>query len=79
MTAGVGGRVEGLEGVQRREKAWERLYWKSTDETGEQQLDWNEVKKLCLRLNIHAPEDDLYGKFKVRLFLTDHRIPTKLH
>ncbi|KAF8509662.1 1-phosphatidylinositol-4,5-bisphosphate phosphodiesterase 1 [Hysterangium stoloniferum] len=54
---------EGLKGVERREKAWERLYWKCADESGEERLEWKEVKKLCLRLNIHAPEADLFKRF----------------
>ncbi|GJJ14667.1 hypothetical protein Clacol_008933 [Clathrus columnatus] len=50
--------------VLRKEKVWERLYWKTSDEAGEERLEWKEVKKLCLRLNIHAPEADLLRKFK---------------
>lgn len=51
--------------VLRKEKVWERLYWKTANEAGGGRLEWREVKKLCLRLNIHAPEVDLLRKFKV--------------
>lgn len=54
--------------VLRKEKVWERLYWKTANEAGGGRLEWKEVKKLCLRLNIHAPEADLLRKFKVNLY-----------
>ena len=66
MSTGIGGRVQGLAGVRRRENAWEKLYWKSADESGEERLDWKEVKKLCLRLNINMPQEKLRSIFKVR-------------
>lgn len=59
--------MSGVGNLERRQQAWERLYWKSADDYGNAKLAWPEVKKLCLRLNIHAPEEDLKYIFKVRI------------
>ncbi|KAF8478826.1 1-phosphatidylinositol-4,5-bisphosphate phosphodiesterase 1 [Gautieria morchelliformis] len=56
--------MSGVGNLERRQQAWERLYWKSADESGDARLAWVEVKKLCLRLNVHAPEEDLKQRFK---------------
>lgn len=57
--------MSGVGNLERRQRAWERLYWKSADNRGDAKLAWPEVKKLCLRLNVHAPEADLKKRFKV--------------
>jgi hypothetical protein len=58
--------MSGVGNLKRRQQAWERLYWKSADDRGDAKLAWPEVKKLCLRLNVHAPEADLKQRFKVQ-------------
>ena len=59
--------MSGVGNLERRQQAWERLYWKSADDRGDSKLAWPEVKKLCLRLNVHAPEEDLKQRFRVRV------------
>ena len=57
--------MSGVGNLERRQQAWERLYWKSTDDHGDAKLEWAGVKKLCRRLNVHAPEEELMWRFKV--------------
>jgi phosphatidylinositol phospholipase C delta len=58
--------MSGVGNLERRQQAWERLYWKSADDQGDAKLEWGEVKRLCRRLNVRAPEEDLVQRFNVR-------------
>lgn len=55
----------GLGNIERRQRVWERHYWKGADESGDQRLAFDEVEKMCRRLNIHSSRDDLYKRFAV--------------
>ncbi|KAF8581199.1 PLC-like phosphodiesterase [Ramaria rubella] len=56
--------MSGVGNLERRQQAWERLYWKSADDHGDAKLAWPEVKKLCLRLNVRAGDEDLKRRFQ---------------
>ena len=57
--------MTGLGNVERRQMIWERQYWKGADEGGDQKLQFHEVERLCRRLNIHSPKQELFHLFKV--------------
>jgi phosphatidylinositol phospholipase C, delta len=62
--------MSGLGSIEMREAVWEKQYWKSADGDGEekdQKLEFEEVEKLCKRLNIRSSKEDLLRLFKVRL------------
>ncbi|KAG8926409.1 Phospholipase C [Tulasnella sp. 418] len=56
--------MRGLGNMERRQMVWEKQYWKGADSTGDQKLDFDEVEKMCRRLNIHTSRDDLLKKFQ---------------
>lgn len=49
-----------------RQTLWEKQYWKGADEEADQKLTFEEVEKLCKRLNISSSKDDLARLFRVR-------------
>lgn len=59
--------MSGLGHLEMRQAVWERHYWKSADEERDQKLVFEEVEKLCRRLNIHSSTGDLWRLFKVFL------------
>ena len=59
------GLMSGLGNVEVRRTLWERQYWKGADEEGDQVLDYNDVERLCMRLNIRLPPAQLRSLFTV--------------
>ncbi len=59
--------MKGLGNVEMRQAMWEKHYWKNADEESDQKLVFDEVSKLCRRLNINTGVEDLYRLFKVRI------------
>ena len=59
--------MSGLGNIERRQMMWEKQYWKGADSSGDDKLEFKEVEKMCRRLNIHTPPDELLKKFKVSL------------
>jgi phosphatidylinositol phospholipase C delta len=59
----------GLGNFEMRQKLWEKQYWKGADQGSDQKLDFDEVEKLCKRLNINPSAEALLRLFKV-LFLS---------
>ncbi|KAG8903572.1 Phospholipase C [Tulasnella sp. 403] len=55
--------MSGLGNMERRELVWQKQYWKAADSTGDQKLDFDEVLKMCQRLNINSDPKDLRTKF----------------
>lgn len=58
--------MTGLGNLEVRQALWEKQYWKGADEEQDQKLTFEEVEKLCKRLNINSSQDDLYRLFTVR-------------
>jgi len=58
--------MRGLGNLDLREALWAKQYWKAADEQADQKLHFEEVEKLCRRLNVNFSRDDLYYRFKVR-------------
>jgi phosphatidylinositol phospholipase C delta len=63
------GLMSGLGNVEMRQSVWERQYWKGADEEGDQVLDFNDVERLCKRLNVNITTTDLTKLFKVWLLI----------
>jgi hypothetical protein len=57
--------MTGLGNLEMRQTLWEKQYWKNADEERDQKLTFEEITKLCKRLNINSSVEDLYGMFKV--------------
>ncbi|KDR75207.1 hypothetical protein GALMADRAFT_157070 [Galerina marginata CBS 339.88] len=56
--------MRGLGNVEMRQALWEKHYWKGADEESDQKLTFEEVEKLCRRLNINSNGEDLLRLFK---------------
>ncbi|KAH7922577.1 PLC-like phosphodiesterase [Leucogyrophana mollusca] len=56
--------MSGLGNVEMREAIWEKQCWKSADEESDQKLMFEDVEKLCKRLNINSPAEELLRLFK---------------
>lgn len=48
-----------------RQVVWLKQCWKSTGEQNDQRLSFEQVEKLCRRLNINSSQEDLLRLFKV--------------
>lgn len=57
--------MSGLGSIEERQMLWERRYWKGCDLGGDDKLKFDETVKMCKRLNIHFPEDEILKRFKV--------------
>ncbi|KAF9558973.1 1-phosphatidylinositol-4,5-bisphosphate phosphodiesterase 1 [Agrocybe pediades] len=57
------GLMNGLGNVDMRQTIWERQYWKGADEEGDQVLDFDDVERLCKRLNVSLPTPELKRLF----------------
>ena len=66
------GLMAGLGNVEMRQNVWERQYWKGADEEGDQVLDFDDIERLCMRLNVNLKTPDLQKLFKVCI-VTSHR------
>ncbi|KIY53891.1 PLC-like phosphodiesterase [Fistulina hepatica ATCC 64428] len=58
------GLMSGLGNVETRQAVWERQYWKDSDEQGDNRLEYNEVQRMCLKLGVKLPAEDLQKHFK---------------
>ncbi|KAI5984251.1 PLC-like phosphodiesterase [Pisolithus marmoratus] len=54
----------GLADEEMRHSMWVRQYWKWSDRENDQQLSFDEVKRLCRRLSIHPSQDYLMRLFE---------------
>lgn len=61
--------MSGLGHVEMRQAVWEKQFWKGADEEADQKLDFDDVERMCRRLNINPSRDDLLRRFKVGTFL----------
>ena len=59
--------MQGLGNGEIRQALWEKQYWKGADEERDQKLTFDEVEKLCRRLNINSNHEDLLRLFKVMI------------
>ena len=57
------GLKNGSGGLEMRQAIWEKQYWKSSDEEKDQKLNFNDVEKMCHRLNLDPPRDELKKRF----------------
>ena len=58
--------MSGLGSADMRQALWEKQFWKGADEEQDQRLDFDDVERLCRRLNINPSREDLMRRFKVR-------------
>ena len=59
--------MSGLGNAEMRQAVWEKQFWKGADEEADQKLDFDDVERMCRRLNINPSRDDLLRRFKVCL------------
>ena len=64
------GLMTGLGNIETRQNVWERQYWKGADEEGDQVLDFDDIERLCKRLNVNITTAELTKLFKVFAFLS---------
>lgn len=57
--------MSGLGHGAMRQAVWEKQFWKGADEEKDQKLDFDDVERMCRRLNINPSKDDLLRRFKV--------------
>ncbi|KJA21323.1 hypothetical protein HYPSUDRAFT_67845 [Hypholoma sublateritium FD-334 SS-4] len=57
------GLMTGLGNVESRQLVWERQYWKGADEEGDQVLDFDDIERLCKRLNVNLTPEGLRKAF----------------
>ena len=53
----------GSGGLEMRQAIWEKQYWKASDEEKDQKLNLDDVEKMCHRLNLDPPRDELKKRF----------------
>lgn len=58
------GLKDGSGSLEMRQAIWEKQYWKSSDEEKDQKLDFHDVEKMCHRLNLDPPRDELKKRFE---------------
>ncbi|KAI0786941.1 PLC-like phosphodiesterase [Abortiporus biennis] len=56
--------MSGLDNAEMRQAVWEKQFWKGADEESDQKLDFDDVERMCRRLNINPSRDDLLRRFK---------------
>jgi phosphatidylinositol phospholipase C, delta len=61
------GLMTGLGKTELRRTVWERQYWKGANEGSEHILNFDDVQKLCLRLNVNLSEKELRKIFQVHI------------
>lgn len=61
--------MSGLGNIEMRQAVWERQYWKGADEESDQKLSFEEVEKLCKRLNINSSTENLLRLFKASFII----------
>jgi phosphatidylinositol phospholipase C delta len=57
--------MTGLGNEEIRHAIWEKQYWTASDESSDQKLRFDEVEKLCRRLNVNTSSEELKRLFKV--------------
>lgn len=57
------GLKNGSGSLEMRQAIWEKQYWKSSDEEKDQKLNFNDVERMCHRLNLDPPRDELKRRF----------------
>ena len=57
------GLKNGSGSLEMRQAIWEKQYWKASDEEKDQELNFNDVEKMCHRLNLDPPRDELRRRF----------------
>lgn len=58
------GLMSGSGNVGLRQAVWERQYWKGADKAGDQILDFEDIERLCKRLNVNLTTAELEKLFK---------------
>ncbi|KAG5635168.1 hypothetical protein H0H81_012168 [Sphagnurus paluster] len=56
--------MSGLGNIEMRQAIWEKHLWKGADEEQDQKLSFDEVEKLCRRLNINSNSAELFRLFQ---------------
>lgn len=56
--------MSGLGNLEMRQAVWEKQYWKSADDEQDQKLEFDDVERMCRRLNINPSRDDMLRRFK---------------
>lgn len=56
--------MTGLGNEEIRHAIWEKQYWTASDESSDQKLHFDEVEKLCRRLNVNTSTDELKRLFQ---------------
>src|SRR5260370_21217703 len=54
-----------------RQRVWEKFYWKGSDKSADTKLDFNEIERMCRRLNISTPQSELLNSFMVGFVVYD--------
>lgn len=60
--------MSGLGNIEMRQAIWRKHYWKGADEEKDQKLSFEEVEKLCRRLNVNSSSGELLRLFKVHAY-----------
>ncbi|KAF8877456.1 PLC-like phosphodiesterase [Gymnopilus junonius] len=55
--------MRGLGNVEMRQALWEKQHWRNANEDNDHRLTFDEVEKLCRRLNINSDYEDLLRLF----------------
>ncbi|KAI0657617.1 1-phosphatidylinositol-4,5-bisphosphate phosphodiesterase 1 [Cubamyces menziesii] len=56
--------MNGLGSSDMRQAVWEKQLWKGADDEQDQRLDFDDVERLCRRLNINPSREDLLRRFQ---------------
>ncbi|KAI0332162.1 1-phosphatidylinositol-4,5-bisphosphate phosphodiesterase 1 [Cubamyces sp. BRFM 1775] len=56
--------MNGLGSPDMRQAVWEKQLWKGSDDEQDQRLDFDDVERLCRRLNINPSREDLLRRFQ---------------
>ncbi|KAL1742013.1 PLC-like phosphodiesterase [Schizophyllum fasciatum] len=59
------GLMGGVGNTQMRDTLWEKQFWKGADSSGDKTLVFEEIRRLCVRLNVNASEQELQTWFKL--------------
>ncbi|TRM67130.1 PLC-like phosphodiesterase [Schizophyllum amplum] len=59
------GLMGGMGNTQMRDTVWEKQFWKGADVTGDKALDFEEIRSMCVRLNVNASVQELQTWFKL--------------
>jgi phosphatidylinositol phospholipase C delta len=66
--------MTGLGNEEIRHAIWEKQYWTASDESSDQKLHFDEVEKLCRRLNVNTSTEELKRLFQVeKIHFSSHQ------